>query len=533
MDYNNYQEYQEPKKSRFRFWFLAGAAAVLVLILLVAAVLLITTGVKEQKYSTYIAAGNEYYSAGDYQNAIVEYQNALELDETKTTAYLNMSSAYIQLGDYISARSILTQGLAVINSSDLQNRLAEVEILTNTQFEDADLQELSQKEIDEVSAEVTVENTAFDMVAAYTYTDYVRDFGESTSKVVNRDSVEFYYSDIDAYAFYYDLENEDVLDEEKGEPIATSKPCSVQFTDISRLFESGEETYAVSKSKLIEFFGEDAKFYMDDENEKYYMEVEYKKCRFKVETDADGNIISRAAWNEVVPLYRQGTGEDEGNGAEGRISGYIQDAVSGRGMSASLKIRTYGDRVGEVLGELQSTADGSYTYSGEPGKYTIEVSAAGYISEYLDVEIFENQVQTGKNIVLSPNVGEGEIRIVLTWGAYPTDLDSHTDGNSSAGSSFSINFTNKSVNGVGALDVDDTNGFGPETTTITDAGSDFTFSVVDYTNSGEMSTSGATVKVYLSGSTEAITYTVPAGAGNTWKVFSYSNGNITPINTMN
>ena len=55
------------------------------------------------------------------------------------------------------------------------------------------------------------------------------------------------------------------------------------------------------------------------------------------------------------------------------------------------------------------------------------------------------------------------MRIVLTWGAAPADLDSHVEGTSSAGSLFNINFVNKDAGIVGNLDVDAVSGYGPET----------------------------------------------------------------------
>lgn len=526
------QEYfydQEPEKKDFRFWFLTGAVAVFSVILVVAVGLLISTNAKNQKYNSYIVAGNEYYSAGDYQNAIIEYQNALQVDEEKSSAYLNMSSAYIQLGDYISAAEILNQGLTMTDAEEIRTRLSELETLSNTQFKTAELLELSQDEIEAASEAVMIENALFDMIAAYSYTDYYRDFGAVNASVTEDGTVSYYYSDMSCYISYYNLENEKVLDSSGKEPIADARPCSVTFTDISRLFGSSEEIFAVSREKLEELFGSETDFYEDSDT--YYMETEYKNCSLKIETDKDGNIVTKNAWNEVKPIFRKGNGEEEEAG--GTVSGYVQNAVTGSGMTATLKLRQYGSRTGTVIAELRSGSDGSYSYSGEVGKYTAEVSAEGYITEYMDIEILKDQVRTGQNIVLSPTVGEGEIRIVLTWGASPADLDSHTNGTSSAGTGFHIYFANSNVAGIGVLDVDDINGYGPETTTISDVGGSFTFSVYDFTQSGNINTSGATVKVYLPGSTEAIVYTVPQGSGNTWTVFTYSNGNVTPVNTIN
>lgn len=513
----------------FRVAFLIAAASILIGVIAVAAVLLIHGNVKTQKYNSFISSGNTYYSAGDYANALVQYQFAIEVDDKKESGYLNMSSAYIALGDYESATAILEQGYDRINSVRLQERVAYVQNLIATGQTSAAAVKLSNDEIKNLSKDAVAENAVFDMVAAYTYTEYFRDFGNPTSVNTSDASVIIYYSSKGFYTTYYDLENEKVLSNSKDMPLANVKPCEVRFVSVSSLFGSGEEIYVVSKDKLIEILGDNTLFYQDDD-EKYYVQAEYKKCRITIETDANGNIVSENAWNKIEPLYR--TGITEESDVDGSVSGYVQDAMTGAGMRAKLKVRNRGVRSGNALEELESSFDGSYSFEGESGAYTIEVSAAGYITEYLDVEIVKGQVKTGLNVVLSPEVASGDIRIVLTWGSFPSDLDSHTDGTSSAGSSFSISFRNRSVMNVGELDVDDTNGYGPETTTITDGNANFTFSVEDFTRSGSMNASGATVKVYIGGSNEPITYYVPAGEGNVWTVFSYSNGVVTPINTI-
>ena len=41
----------------------------------------------------------------------------------------------------------------------------------------------------------------------------------------------------------------------------------------------------------------------------------------------------------------------------------------------------------------------------------------------------------GLNFTISPELEEGEIRIVLTWSARPVDLDAHLEGTGSGGQS--------------------------------------------------------------------------------------------------
>ncbi|MDR6918946.1 hypothetical protein J2X66_005851 [Pseudomonas sp. 3296] len=112
------------------------------------------------------------------------------------------------------------------------------------------------------------------------------------------------------------------------------------------------------------------------------------------------------------------------------------------------------------------------------------------------------------------------LRVVLTWGKTPEDLDSHMifPGNN-------IYFGRK--NGTDAeLDVDDIDSYGPETITLQKKhyGDTYVYSVHDFTNishpnSRQLSNSEAKVFVYM-GQSLVRTYDVPQNrSGNLWTVF--------------
>ncbi|MBD8874412.1 tetratricopeptide repeat protein [Rhodanobacter sp. DHB23] len=142
---------------------------------------------------------------------------------------------------------------------------------------------------------------------------------------------------------------------------------------------------------------------------------------------------------------------------------------------------------------------------------------------------------SGLTYALSPVMnGLDGLRIVLTWGATPKDLDSHIvyPGNN-------IYWRNR--RGTDAnLDVDATQGFGPETVTLErkHQGETYVYAVHDYTDrhvpgTNDLSASQAKVFVYV-GQSLVRTYYVPQGqAGNLWTVFRITGaGEIQDINTM-
>lgn len=520
--------YKEGKGFRFRF--LIGALLVLVIIAMIAAVFLINSGIKSNNYKKALAAGNEYFNAGDYRNAIIEYKKAIITDGDEEGAYMNIMSAYIALDDYASAKDILEYAVNKINSPMLEDKRAELETLTGDHASEAVAAGGFADSGTEGSKGVAIDNLWFDKIAKYTYNDYYREFGDAVSNSSNDNKIELYYTSAGVKTVYYDMDNEKVLNLEGNMPIAATKACCVHLDNLSRIFKYEKEWFTISKAKLGELFDSKCNFFQNEDDGKYYMSVDYRGCKLTIETDGNGNIVSDSADNSIVPLNRAVEEVEEG---KGRVEGYIQDAMTGKGMNATIIIRESDNGSGDELGRVESDSDGLYTYEGPSGTYTVEIDAEGYVSEYIDIEIADGESVVLDNVVLSPEVGYGEMRIVLTWGAAPADLDSHVEGTSSAGSLFNINFVNKDAGIVGNLDVDAVSGYGPETVTISDTGSSFEYYVEDFRRTGGICDSGAVVKVYLNGQASPYTFNVPAGAGsNRWNVFSYANGVITPVETV-
>ena len=132
-----------------------------------------------------------------------------------------------------------------------------------------------------------------------------------------------------------------------------------------------------------------------------------------------------------------------------------------------------------------------------------------------------------------------DIRIVLTWGAEPADLDLELTGTvPGTGEPFTLNYKQKELQGYASKDLDDVSSFGPETIAITQKfDAPVICTVNDYINrydaqSTALSESGAKVDVIKDGAVIA-TYTVEAGqTATSWTVFQLMpNGKIEPINT--
>lgn len=173
---------------------------------------------------------------------------------------------------------------------------------------------------------------------------------------------------------------------------------------------------------------------------------------------------------------------------------------------------------GEKAMEIISDKAGHITIDSlVSGNYTGTIECDGYIKTICNFVIIGGKTKSYE-VHVSPIISISQIRIVLSWGANPSDLDSHFSGNG-----YHVYYANKTDTGV-VLDVDDRNGYGPETTTVDlsklPAG-DYLYYIHHYSGSGSITTSGASIKVY-NGDRLIKTYYADQSTvvGKDWSVFS-------------
>ncbi len=246
---------------------------------------------------------------------------------------------------------------------------------------------------------------------------------------------------------------------------------------------------------------------------------------------------------EITAVYEatRGVGEATSNtrrvtiGAGGSISGIVTDATNGQAVTVATVKAMQG---GSVLDTATTNASGNYTFPALPaGTYTLEARASGFLrSTQENVQVITGQ-DTVANLSLSPLITGDDIRIVLTWGASPSDLDSHlwlpTE------SPYHVAFSRPGDSDdcpFAELDQDDTSAFGPETITISQRflqGS-YLYAVHNFSGSPDLAASQAQVQVFDSSGLIA-TFNVPAvGTGVWWKVLSIdgATGALTELNEL-
>lgn len=119
----------ETEKTTNKKWIVIIAAIAAVVCIAVAAVILVTGNSTERKLAEQLDLAEGYLSEPDYENAIVAYEAAIEIDPGCRDAYLGLADIYIEQEDYEEAAKILEEGLAQTDSGAILRKLEEVEEL--------------------------------------------------------------------------------------------------------------------------------------------------------------------------------------------------------------------------------------------------------------------------------------------------------------------------------------------------------------------------------------------------------------------
>lgn len=475
-------------------------------------------------YAAKLEQGYRYLQEGDYNAAILLFQEVIQNDQTNENAYYGLYQAYLYSGQNSNALSTLRTAVSLTNSSKLQallNQMEQQNAAAQVQEPVTQVQTVqNQPAEDDKLLNPTLNTELLTLFNSANYGDYCSKYGSSVGTLVNG-CYSKYLESLGATLVYYDTSSERVIDTTRGVPYNIYMPSEIRLDNITILFGGVSQ---ISYDTLKNLSG-----VSNASRSGNAITFVYESCEVTIYCD-DSGIITSASENSIVPTSENVAAE------EYTMVTQILDATTGQPVSGA-KIQAY---VGySTYGEsVEGTSDSAGYVNldlSESGTYTVSVSKDGYISETFEVYVLSGMSQTYETFYISPVMGENSIRFVLSWGASPSDLDSYLIGTAGDGSSTYVNYQNKTDTNnqgqmVAELDVDDTDGYGPETITLYDTTGSYEFSVVDFTQSGTMSMSGATVKIYV-GSTLYTTVSVPAGLNNGWSVCRIVNGEITVTNT--
>lgn len=172
----------------------------------------------------------------------------------------------------------------------------------------------------------------------------------------------------------------------------------------------------------------------------------------------------------------------------------------------------------------------------EFGDYKVVISKDDYVGSEYAFRMDLSEIPTLLRVPMTQKMKE--VRIVLTWGNFPSDLDAHLTGPTPGQGVFHLWWANKVlVGGRNFLDRDDTNGYGPETMTIyVPAKGVYKYAVHNYSQKSSRNSTGlcgsqARVDVFSNGVLKNSFYPDPGKTGTVWHVFNITDDfKIHPVN---
>lgn len=307
---------------------------------------------------------------------------------------------------------------------------------------------------------------------------------------------------------------------------------------------------------IIQFIQEDMKIATYSSQEDGSFSTLLPDGSYRIEISKSGYIpittydTFENSGTKYMETFRMAPDDQIGRGG---FAGQITDAVTGDPVSdVTLQLRSgwNAPEEHEVIQTLTTDSNGEFLYDitelygtiwGLPsGAYSLTASKEDYATMQFNVMVHPNEVTENQDATISPALAEDEYRIILRWGATPSDLDSHYNAITTDGWWEHVYYSDMDGQ-TASLDWDARSSYGPETITVTgfdQLKNGFIYSVHDYSNEGydyctELSSSGAYVTL-LRGNKRLKTYYVPTGRdGTVWNVFSIDKyGTITDLNTF-
>ncbi len=240
-------------------------------------------------------------------------------------------------------------------------------------------------------------------------------------------------------------------------------------------------------------------------------------------------VFSSISFSQIDKMRDQlddATAEEEGLMTLRFINSLNGQAVP----DATISIQDFGKYKTDLEGKLRFEA------LEKDGRYPFRFEKEGFISEDDFFEVIAGTIFYNRFSV-SSKIDKGTYRIVLDWDKKPKDLDAHL----LKGDQFHISYRYlvTSQDGLTSLDIDDKDGYGPETITIRniDDNATYDYYVHDYTNKDKKNAKGlyktkARVKVYGDGKLLYVFRIQEKIKGNTWDVFRIVNGEIIPVDEV-
>ena len=479
-----------------------------------------------QIYTDKINKGIEYYNNGNYEEAIKVFEDVIKEDPKNEQAYKNLGYAYLNTDRKNMAYSLWNSAYAETGNDEFLK-------LVSTYFGDSKVDdnnslggetEITKKVTDKKSI-----NAEFmTKLAEFTFSKYVAQYGSATVKNDHGIAIVTHPRFKGKFEYGVDPKGNKKIGS-NGKPLDGAVPDAIIMDDISELFRDVDDVITFDDLSTLGVVG----LKRQDEGSSHKVIFKYKGCTFNVNCDENGTINLKDSANRIVP--EQKISEE---GAKRNFSVDIVLASTGKHVEGNYrfdiaKAEDVKSGKNSVLGAADNVFFSTTVTNGvvdialANGKYVVCVYPENDPSNFkrYNWEIKDTTRDADLKIVVTKKLANGQIIIVLKWGATPRDLDSHVVGNGSH-----ISFRNRSTP-IGNLDVDCMRGNGIETITLKNGNGTYRYYVDNYSNEEAMGLhSNATVEVFTEGSSSPRVFTIPNTMRKIWKVFEIRNGELVVIN---
>ena len=440
----------------------------------------------QKVYVEQIKSARQLAESGDYEKAVLKYKEAIKEDKTNEEAYLELSDIYrINLNDIGSSISILEEGYENTKSEKIHDQLISLQTIKNGDSVDPTTGKKGNTQ------QTLVVNTSYtDIFASYDYSKYKNEFTMTSDSPSNGVYI-VKYSQYDAEFEYNDSGKIKTLDPKTRRPYSYARPSVIRLKDISTVFPGVEKGITMDDFKKM---GADSVTVEDynDTLKSNLISFELNHLHFELACDKDGYVKGKDAYNAITPEPVEGKEDNV------KVSGKAIDVTSGKDVENYKVIFHKGkdNKNGDKAAEAASNG-GKYSLEVPAGDYTAEVSSDGYNTEFFSVYVPSGSTEFECNFSISPKLAANQIRFVLEWGSTPADVDSHLQGYCNTGGSkvdVDVSFMNKSVSAGGKviadLDIDDQDGYGPETITLHNTNGKYEYKIHRYTPFGRLAENG-------------------------------------------
>ena len=438
-------------------------------------------------YTRSIQEAENLVEEGDYENAVLAYQEAIEKDPDNVDAYLGLAEIYEMNGDLLLAIDVLEDGY-------VRTKSAQIRVMLNHLLE-------ADETVIEVDG-VSLNRTLLSMFSTYREEDYEERYGRSDGRREAR------FDGLDAKITF----------DEAGVPEV------IAVDDVLTLFKADE---AFDASLLEDMRLERLRMRNDSEHGEM---VVFLYEDMKISIALEDGMITSSSYNELIPSLDEideekdeENEEDEDEEEKETIlcTGVTTDYLTGEVIgNVSMTVYRGHNNSGQKYLELSSNDNGEFQMNLECGRYFyVEFKKDAYTSEWPLRVAKDGTIYEGLTVPLTQPLDD--IFIILEWESEEVELISELVA-LNLGEDGSTKDTGE-ITGVGGetvayREITDTGSVVRDVTTIVDEADRYAFYVHRIEGDGTFGEAKAKVTIQVPGISDVVVEVKQEIIGDYWLV---------------